>query len=72
MPAVAGHTVREIVASEEHFQLHGLSGDVKPGDRLLLVPGHCCSTVNLHEKIYLVEDDEVLDRLLITGRGMGR
>lgn len=73
MPKVLDHTVREIVASEEHFQLHGLSGDVKPGDRLLLVPGHCCSTVNLHEKIYLLDEaGQVLDRLLITGRGMGK
>lgn len=72
MPKVEGATVREIVASEEHFQLHGLSLDCKVGDRLLLVPGHCCSTVNLHDRIYLVEDGKVVDRIPITGRGFGK
>lgn len=72
MPKIQGATVGEIVASEEHFQLHGLSKQCKVGDRLLLIPGHCCSTVNLHDRIYLVEDGKVVDRIPITGRGFGK
>lgn len=72
MPVVEDGTVEQIVASEEHFQLHGLSLDVKVGDKLRLIPGHCCSTVNLHDRIYLVEDGKVVDRIAITGRGFGK
>jgi D-serine deaminase-like pyridoxal phosphate-dependent protein len=42
------------------------------GDRVLLIPGHCCSTVNLHDRIYLVEDNRVVDRLAVTARLCGK
>ena len=72
MPVPVNGTTGEIVASEEHFQLHGYSEPVKVGEKIRLVPAHCCSTVNLHDKIYVVEGDRVIDRLLITARGIGR
>ena len=72
MPVPCEGTVREIVASEEHFQLHGYSEKKAVGERMLLIPGHCCSTVNLHDKIYLVEGDTVVDRIAVTARGVGR
>ena len=72
MPVPLMGEAAEIVASEEHFQLHGYTGAEQPGDKLLLVPAHCCSTVNLHDKIYLVEDDKVIARIPITARGIGR
>ncbi len=72
MPGICDNAVKEIVASEEHFQLHGLSKPLNVGDKLKLIPGHCCSTVNLHDKIYLIEDDKVVGRLLITARGIGK
>lgn len=72
MPKIYGNEAESVVASEEHFQLHGLKNEVKIGDKVKLIPGHCCSTVNLHDKIYLVEDDKVVGRLLVTARGIGR
>lgn len=39
------------------------------GDKLLLIPGHCCTTINLHDWIYLVRNGEVLDRIPVTSRG---
>lgn len=72
MPQPAEGTVEHIKASEEHLQLRGWDRDVKPGDRVRLIPAHCCSTVNLHDKIYLVDGDKVLDRILVTARGIGR
>ena len=72
MPAPREGTVREIVASEEHLQLHGYSEKVEVGEKIRLIPGHCCSTVNLYDKIYLVDGDEVIDRILITAKGIGR
>lgn len=72
MPALFEGTVREIVASEEHFQLHGYSEHKSVGDKILLIPGHCCSTVNLHDKIYIVDGDQVIDRIAVTARMIGR
>ncbi len=72
MPALAEGTVREIVASEEHFQLHGYSETKAVGEQLLLIPGHCCSTVNLHDNIYVVDGDRVIDRIAVTARTIGK
>lgn len=72
MPVPYEGTVREIVASEEHFQMHGYTENAAVGDKILLLPAHCCSTVNLHDKIYLVDGDRVIDRISVTARGIGR
>ena len=72
MPECVGFTVSHIVASEEHLQLHDPSKKFKIGDRVLLVPGHCCSTVNLHDKIYFVKDGKVSKRVAVTARGCFR
>lgn len=72
MPTLAEGTVSEIISSEEHFQLHGCTNGAKVGETMLLIPGHCCSTVNLHDKIYLFEGDRVVGRIPVTARGIGR
>lgn len=69
MPVPYGFTVSSVVASEEHFQLHNPSKKFKVGEKVLLIPAHCCSTVNLHEKIYFYDGEEVVDRVLVTARG---
>ena len=69
MPIPVGFTVSHIVDSEEHLQLHNPTKKFKIGDRIMLIPAHCCSTVNLHDRIYLVDGDKVIDRLLVTARG---
>ena len=72
MPAILDNAAREIVASEEHFQLHGLEKPLQCGDKVWLVPGHCCSTVNLYDRIYVVSEGKVVDRIAITARGFGK
>jgi len=72
MPVPRAGSVAHIVASEEHFQLHGYTGNEKVGQKLMLIPGHCCSTVNLHDKIYVVDGDMVIARIPVTARGVGR
>lgn len=39
------------------------------GDKILLIPSHCCTTVNLHDLLYAVRDGKVEDGWEITGRG---
>ena len=72
MPKCVDFEAQKIVASEEHFQLHNPSKKLKVGDKVLLIPGHCCSTVNLHDKIYFVKDDKVVKRVLVTARGCSK
>ena len=72
MPSPYVGSTDEIVASEEHFQLHGYTEKTAVGEKMYLVPAHCCSTVNLHDKIYLVDGDTVVDRIPITAKGIGR
>ena len=72
MPECVGFTVSHIVASEEHLQLHNPSKKFKIGDKVLLIPGHCCSTVNLHDKIYFVKDGRVNNRVAVTARGCSK
>ena len=72
MPVPLEECAEQIVASEEHFQLHGYSEEKTVGDRIRLIPGHCCSTINLHDKLYLVDGEKVVDRIPITARTIGR
>lgn len=72
LPLPVDFSVGQIVASEEHFQLHAPSRAHRLGERVRCIPGHCCSTVNLHDRIYIVDGDRVVDRLLITARGCGK
>ena len=72
MPIVLDNYAEKVVASEEHFQLHNLKKSVNIGDKILLIPAHCCSTVNLHDKIYVVDNNKVVDRILVTARMSGK
>ena len=58
--------------SEEHSQIPASSYPAKVGDKLFLVPGHGCTTVNLHDWLYLVSGGKVVDRIPVTSRGRGR
>ncbi len=58
--------------NEEHCKLFSPDHELSLGDHVLIIPGHCCSTVNLHERLYLFEGDRVVDRLRISARGMSR
>lgn len=57
--------------SEEHAAIYGTFPQ-QVGDKLLLIPSHCCTTVNLHDWIYLVRGDRVVDRIPVTSRGKSR
>jgi D-serine deaminase-like pyridoxal phosphate-dependent protein len=72
MPLPVGFSVSKIVASEEHFQLHDPSEKFSVGEKICLMPAHCCSTVNLHDRIYLVDQGQVTDRYPVTARGCFR
>jgi D-serine deaminase-like pyridoxal phosphate-dependent protein len=56
--------------SDEHVTFDpGSLGTVRPGDRVRLFPAHVDPTMALHEQVYLVDGDEVLDVWPIDLRG---
>ena len=55
--------------SEEHTTILVSGSDLKPGDKLLYIPGHCCTTINTFDKVYVAENDQVIDCWDITSRG---
>ena len=72
MPSIAGVFCKEVVASEEHFQFHYPERSFRVGEKVKLIPAHCCSTMNLHDSVYLISGNEVIKKLAIDGRGFGK
>ena len=63
-----------IALSEEHGHLSGNEQtlDVKIGEKIELYPSHICTTVNLHDVMYVTSGDTVVDVWPIRGRGKSR
>ena len=57
--------------SEEHGILEstGAGTSLKPGDKIEVLPSHCCTTINLHDRWYGIRDDGVEAIWDIAGRG---
>ena len=75
MPGVKGLDGVEVVSlSEEHgkLDLSDSDADLKPGDTLELIPGHGCTTINLHDRFYGIRNG-ILEAIWdIAGRGKVR
>ncbi|MBQ8591025.1 MAG: alanine racemase [Firmicutes bacterium] len=68
MPAIDGFNAETTKINEEHMIFYG-PHNYKVGDMVKVIPGHCCSTVNLYNQIHFTDEDKVVDRLVITSRG---
>lgn len=57
--------------AEEHAKAHLLTGGKEPkaGDKLYLIPSHCCTTINLHSKLYVIRKGKVEAIWPIAARG---
>ena len=58
--------------NEEHLIVKSDSWDAAVGEKVRVIPGHCCSTVNLHDWIYLYSGEYIVDRVAVTARGKSR
>ena len=59
----------ELSFSEEHTTIFVKNSGLQIGDRLRYIPGHCCTTINVFDKMAAVKGEEVLDIWDITSRG---
>ena len=57
--------------SEEHGKMQATDTNIPliPGEKLEILPTHCCTTVNLHDKYYGLRNDIVESVWEITARG---
>lgn len=58
-----------LVFSEEHVQFELPGNNFGLNDKLLIVPGHCCTTVNTFDKMYVTEENEITAVWEIAARG---
>ena len=68
-----GVSVRSL--SEEHGNLtceEPRSVALGLGDKVRFVPSHCCTTVNLHDALYVVQAGKLVDIWPIAARGRAR
>lgn len=64
-----GETIRVTGVSEEHGRLEGSIGEVRVGDKLELIPPHCCTTPSRYDAAYVVCGDRVVGEWPILARG---
>lgn len=62
----------EIKLHEEHCAIFDEHSPLQVGDQVAFYPGHCCTTINLYDFLYLARGDEVVDCIPVTGRGKNR
>ncbi|HYE84362.1 MAG TPA: DSD1 family PLP-dependent enzyme [Clostridia bacterium] len=65
-------TVRElpeapISLSEEHGTIKVKDHNYKLLDKIAYIPTHCCTTINLYDKMYIVRGDDVLEVYKVDG-----
>jgi D-serine deaminase-like pyridoxal phosphate-dependent protein len=60
--------------SEEHGHLNVESSShlLEIGEKLRFIPNHVCTTVNMHDQVWGVVKDEVVQRWTVEGRGLVR
>ena len=68
LPAIDGFTAEDTKINEEHMIFYG-PHNYKVGDMVKVIPGHCCSTVNLYDDIYFVQGEKVTGKLTVKSRG---
>jgi D-serine deaminase-like pyridoxal phosphate-dependent protein len=59
--------------TEEHGMLSVDEGsDLRVGDTVEIIPNHVCSTVNLHDEVYVLAADGSAEKVRVAARGMVR
>ncbi len=59
--------------AEEHGMLAlGEDSALEVGDTLEIIPNHICSTVNLHDEVYLVDETGAAEEMRVAARGKVR
>ena len=71
-PRLVGHPGAELNLSEEHIRISLPGHNYRIGDKVLFIPAHGCTTVNLYDRIYLIRGNEITGVVEVTSRGKSR
>lgn len=66
-PTVKELPEAKIAMSEEHGTIKVKDHSYKLMDKITYIPTHCCTTINLYNKMYIVKGDTVLDIYKVDG-----
>jgi D-serine deaminase-like pyridoxal phosphate-dependent protein len=68
---VVGHPEAVLERLTEEHGMISLRGEssLRVGDTLRIIPNHVCSTVNLHDTLYLTGEDGILEEMPVAARG---
>lgn len=71
---VVGHPTAVLErVTEEHGMLSvDKDSDLRVGDTVEIIPNHVCSTVNLHDEVYVLAEDGSTEKVRVAARGMVR
>ena len=71
---VVGHpgAVLERVTEEHGMLSVDEDSDLQVGDTVEIIPNHVCSTVNLHDEVYVLAADGSTEKVRVAARGMVR
>ena len=64
-----GETIKISGLSEEHASLEGKVNRLKVGQKVELLPAHCCTVTNLYDRYYCVRGEKVVGIWPILARG---
>ena len=71
-PQLLNHLGAAAILSEEHVVFTLPGHNFRIGDKALLIPGHCCTTVNLYDRIHLFRGCERSGLIRVVSRGKSR
>lgn len=64
-----GEQIQVIAVSEEHGWLKGAVNKLKVGDKIELIPSHCCTTTSRYDEAYVVSGERVVGIWPVSARG---
>ncbi|GKX32252.1 alanine racemase [Vallitalea longa] len=58
--------------SEEHgtILIDNDNGELSIGDTISIIPNHVCTTINLHNELAFVSNNNIIDKKMVSARGM--
>lgn len=68
-PILLGYEKYPLKLSEEHATVSIPSIAAEIGSKMKIIPGHCCTCVNLYDAMYFTREDKVVNKVVITSRG---
>lgn len=63
------YTLEELSEEHGHIAIRE-NAAIRVGDRLRVIPNHICPCINLHDQVYVVSGDQVIEKWKVAGRGM--